>query len=275
MLPLYEDMQDNLKILQKKSSHIPPHLHKTLECVYVTEGTLALGVGSELFSMEKGDFAIVFPDLVHHYQVFDTKRSMGRYLFFSPTLSGTYLTDLQQFCPANPVIKSNNVHPDIIYALKSLLNYPAISHEKILHQAFVQIILSRCMPLYQLVDKNSVGSNDMIYQVVAYIASNFKEPLTLGSMAHDLGISPFSLSRIFSGTFHMNFNQYVNQVRLDCVCGLLQYTNQTITEAYENAGFESQRTFNRVFQERYRMSPREYRKMIKASPASEETEEKE
>ena len=119
MLPLYEDMQDNLKILQKKSSHIPPHLHKTLECVYVTEGTLALGVGSELFSMEKGDFAIVFPDLIHHYQVFDTKRSMGRYLFFSPTLSGTYLTDLQQFCPANPVIKSNNVHPDVIYALKS------------------------------------------------------------------------------------------------------------------------------------------------------------
>ena len=39
------------------------------------------------------------------------------------------------------------------------------------------------------------------------------------------------------------------------------YTNQTITDVYMNAGFESQRTFNRVFLEEYHMSPREYRKI--------------
>ena len=49
MLPLYENTEDNLEIYQKKSIHVPPHLHKSLECVYVTSGTLELGVGLELY----------------------------------------------------------------------------------------------------------------------------------------------------------------------------------------------------------------------------------
>lgn len=50
-----------------------------------------------------------------------------------------------------------------------------------------------------------------------------------------------------------NFNQYLNEIRLEYACTLLLYTNQTITDIYMNAGFESQRTFNRVFLEEYHM----------------------
>ena len=78
-------------------------------------------------------------------------------------------------------------------------------------------------------------------------------------MATDLGFSPYTLSRVFSGTFHKNFNQYLNEVRLEYACSLLLYTDQTITDVFMNAGFESQRTFNRVFSEKFHMSPREYR----------------
>ncbi|MBR1742310.1 MAG: AraC family transcriptional regulator, partial [Lachnospiraceae bacterium] len=42
----------------------------------------------------------------------------------------------------------------------------------------------------------------------------------------------------------------------------LNYTTLPITEIWLEAGFESQRTFNRVFKEKYHMSPREYRKNI-------------
>lgn len=59
-----------MHIIHKESVHFPPHLHSGMEIVYVTRGTLILGVGCELYQMEKGDFAIVFPNLIHHYQVF-------------------------------------------------------------------------------------------------------------------------------------------------------------------------------------------------------------
>ena len=123
-----------------------------------------------------------------------------------------------------------------------MLVYPAASQGHVLHQAFIQIILARTLPLFEMIDKSRVGSNDIIYQTVSYIAAHYTEELTLSKMAHDLGISQSSLSRVFSSTFHTNFNRYL------------------ILDICIRAGFDSQRTFNRVFHERYHMSPREYRK---------------
>lgn len=262
MLPIYENTESTLEIHHQKSRHISPHLHKSLECVYVTEGSLELGICQELFHMETGDFAIVFPELIHHYQVFCSSKSTAVYLLASPFLSGTFSSALQQFCPANPVISSKLLHPDISYAIYSLLNDTSSSDISVLHQAFFQIILARSFPCFHLIEKSSMGSNDIIYRAVSYIAAHFRESVTLSCMAHDLGCSPYVLSRVFSGTFHRNFNQYLNSVRLDYACALLKHTSQPITEILLNSGFESQRTFNRVFREFYHMSPREYRQNI-------------
>ncbi len=119
------------------------------------------------------------------------------------------------------------------------------------------------LPCLTLVDRSSMESDDLIFRTVSYIAQHFTEEMSLTKMAEDLYVSPFALSRIFSSTFHTNFNQYVNNTRLQYVTYLLKYTDQTVTEAMENAGFESQRTFNRVFKEVYHVSPRDYRKRVK------------
>ena len=58
--------------------HVSPHLHNALEIVCVTEGTLEMGVGQELYHMEKGDIGFVFSDIIHHYQVFSEKNEQGR-----------------------------------------------------------------------------------------------------------------------------------------------------------------------------------------------------
>ena len=237
MKPIYEENEETLEIAEQISCHIPPHLHKSMELVSVTEGTLEIGVGTELYHVEKGDFALA-----------------------SPLLAPSYTKELQQFCPVNPVILAQEVHPDVNYALRSMLVYPAASQGHVLHQAFIQIILARTLPLFEMIDKSSVGSNDIIYQTVSYIAAHYTEELTLSKMAHDLGISQSSLSRVFSGTFHTNFNRYLNEARLDYACNLLLHSDHTILDICIRAGFDSQRTFNRVFQERYHMSPREYRK---------------
>ncbi len=260
MLPFYENFEESLEIYEKKSRHIRPHLHKSMECIYVTEGTLELGIGQELYHMEKYDFAIVFPELIHHYQVFDSRNCRAIYLLSSPSLTGGYIQTIQQLCPKIPIISADHVHSDIPYALHSLRNIsPKDNQAHVLWQAYTQIILARSLPHFLLIEKSAVGSNDIIYQTVAYIAAHFAEDISLTQMARTLGYSPYALSRVFSGTFHCNFNNYLNTIRLDYACSLLQYTNQTITEACINSGFGSLRTFNRVFRERYKMSPRDYR----------------
>jgi len=73
----YKKTDAMLDITDRKLHHVAPHLHGVLEMVYVTEGTLEIGVGTELYHMEEGDFAVVFPDLIHHYQVFSEGTNRG------------------------------------------------------------------------------------------------------------------------------------------------------------------------------------------------------
>lgn len=261
MLPFYENFKEDLEIYEKKSRHVRPHLHKSMECIYITEGTLEIGVGQELYHMNTNDFAVVFPDLIHHYQVFDSGNCRAIYLMSSPSLSGGYLQLLQRLCPKTPVLSASKVHPDIPYALHSLLHLTSYdSNTRVLWQAYTQIILARISPCLEFIDKSSISGNDIIYRTVAYMAAHFTEDVSLTQMAEALGYSPYALSRVFSNTFHCNFNTYLNNLRLDYACSLLEYTDRSVTEISYCSGFGSQRTFNRVFQDRYKMSPRDYRK---------------
>ena len=52
---------------------------------------------------------------------------------------------------------------------------------------------------------------------------------------------------------------YVNGIRLNYAQAMLDGGNESITKICYECGFESQRTFNRVFKERYRVTPREYK----------------
>ena len=108
-------------------------------------------------------------------------------------------------------------------------------------QSYLQIILARCVPLLTQTEKNQVGSKDLIYQTVSYISANFRKSFLLEDMAKDLGVSKYVLSRIFSKTFHRNFNQYLNDARLGYAKQRLETTNDPITTIWLDSGFESQR----------------------------------
>ncbi len=260
MYALYENRENDFELYHKVSSHVPPHLHGLIEMIYVTHGSLEIGIRQELFHMEKGDFAIVFPEVIHHYQVFSSEKSMATYLLVTPLMSGSYNTLLQQKIPKNPVIPHDRLHPDIIYAMEHMDAKETGATADMVHQAFLQIILSRALPELEFIDRSDLQDDDLIYRTVRYIAEHFTENISLTSMAADLYVSPFALSRVFSNTFHRNFNRYLNETRLQYACTLLTQTDQTIMEICMNTGFESQRTFNRVFQNTYHMSPRDYRK---------------
>ena len=258
MQPSYEEKTEKFSMIRKKPHHVPPHLHNAIELVYVTKGELELGVGYELYHMEKGDFAVVFPDLIHHYQVFSKESNEVYQIYASLELSGPFMALLQKKCPENPVIKKENLPYEIKNSLECLISGEKVN--EIVGQAYLQIILYQCNNMFRFIEKNSVGSNDLIYAVMTYLLSHFQEELTLGSVAEALGINKFALSKVFSGVFHTNFNQYLNEIRLNYASSLLENTDRRITDIYLEAGFESQRTFNRAFQQKYGRTPSQYRK---------------
>ena len=278
MFPVYEQKKENVHILQKTSRHAPPHLHNSVEFIYVISGSMEIGMGQELFHMDEGDFAVIFPDVIHHYQVFEKGKNKSIYVWALPVITSNYMDTLQNLCPVDPVIKKADLHPDIKYVLQALLQQKNISKEKkeeiqntsenvleerSVEQAYIQILLARSLGKMKLMVKKSVESNDIVYQAVSYIAKHFREDLSLEKISKELGVNKFTLSRVFSGIFHKNFKQYINEHRLNYASAMLECSNEDITSIYLDAGFESQRTFNRVFKDRFRMTPREYRKRFR------------
>ena len=73
-------------------------------------------------------------------------------------------------------------------------------------QAYVQMILAHVFAEMPMVDKSTVGSDDLIYNAVEYVAKNFREKISLEKMAYDLCVSKYVLSRMFAKTFHCNFS---------------------------------------------------------------------
>lgn len=256
----YEKRSEWVSAEWKKSVHVPPHMHEAIEIIYVTDGTVEVGVGQELYHMGKGDFAIVFPNVIHHYQVFDSGKNKAIYLFIEPSLSISFYEKLQKYSPEYPIIDKDNLHADVVNAIKALVNLKDCN--SMLMQAYVQVILAHVFSKMRMVEKDTIGGDDLIYKAVEYVAKNFNEEISLDKMAYDLCVSKYVLSRLFAKTFHCNFNRYVNDVRLNHVAALLESTHDSITNIGLDAGFESQRTFNRVFKERYKMTPREYRNKI-------------
>ena len=76
---------------------------------------------------------------------------------------------------------------------------------------------------------------------------------------------------MFAKTFHCNFSKYVNGIRLSYAQAILQDSKESITNIALDCGFESQRTFNRVFKEQYKMTLREFRSKAMVSNVNEHT----
>ena len=172
----------------------------------------------------------------------------------------TYEELLKRKAPVYPVIKYGELPSEIYPAIQSMKG--SVPKNIWIVQAYLQVIFARCIPLLTLTEKSQVGSNDLIYQTVSYISANFRKSFLLEDMAKDLGVSKYVLSRVFSKTFHRKFNQYLNDARLGYAKQRLENTNDPITTICLDSGYESQRTFNRVFKEKYMVSPSEYRKKL-------------
>ena len=100
----FKETKEEVYAAQRVSKHVSPHLHNALEIVCVTEGTLEMGVGQELYHMEKGDVGFVFSDIIHHYQVFSEKTSRADYILVPSSFAGVFEDKIQGYAPEYPCI---------------------------------------------------------------------------------------------------------------------------------------------------------------------------
>lgn len=126
-------------------------------------------------------------------------------------------------------------------------------------EAWLNLILAYLMSEAVLIPRDNRSRSDIGYQIISYISNHFQEPLTPDQVALELHFNKYYISRTFSGRLHCSFHEYLNRLRLDFAARLLRETDRSITQIWQESGFESQKTFNLTFRSCYGMTPSGYR----------------
>ncbi|UUZ94824.1 helix-turn-helix transcriptional regulator [Paenibacillus sp. P25] len=92
------------------------------------------------------------------------------------------------------------------------------------------------------------------------LSERLAEPLTLTSVAEEVGLSSFYLSRLFREEVGESFNAYLTRLRVDKAIRLLQTTPLKVYEVAERVGIPSYRYFSVLFRNRTGVSPTDYKK---------------
>jgi len=255
MLPFYENNRE-IKIGGSYNLVFPNHLHNSVEMILVTEGTLRLEIQETIFEIKAGEFAIVFPNQTHAYH---GGGGTHRMVIAGLQYCGGFLTSLTSFQPVCPVLDASSLHPNVAFAMETLVQEDPSSSPQVF-QALIQLILARVIPHLSLQKTDSSSPYDLPQRLMQYVGEHFREPLTLDILASNLHVSKYHLSRVFSGKIGMSFTRYINEFRLDFAAARIRTTDEPLTQIWLEAGFDSQRTFNRVFSQTFGMSPSEYRK---------------
>jgi AraC-like DNA-binding protein len=96
----------------------------------------------------------------------------------------------------------------------------------------------------------------------------YEDPeLSLTQMAKQLGTNPSLLSKIINQGFQQNFNDFINNYRIEAVKEKLQsgeQKTQTLLGIAYDCGFNSKATFNRAFKKVNGVSPKEWLQSLPA-----------
>ncbi len=225
------------------------HLHNCLEFSFCREGQVQVTVDGRVVALGENQGIVIPPNSIHSYET-----------------------------PEHSLFDTLLVGLDVLPELSRLL------HRKTPEQLWFSMdgttgqLLSECFSaeqsyfaakalLYKVCDRftaenrftprQSSGSSPCV-KIMEHIRGNFRQELTLQSVADATGYSYHYISRMVRKNFGVTFTQLLAQYRIAYACNLLEGGDNSISQVALAVGFGSIRSFNRVFRQLTGMTPAEY-----------------
>lgn len=111
-------------------------------------------------------------------------------------------------------------------------------------------------------DKCHIKDRQIFYTIISYIYRNYAESLQPQSVSEHFRISPKELNRILLFQVEMNFNDYLNFIRVNRASELLLNTDKSILTIALEVGYNTEKTLVRNFTRFRSMTPGNFRRSI-------------
>ncbi len=238
---------------------IGAHFHDYLELAFLEQGHTCIRVDAREYQMQAGDVFLTFPNQIHSYE--DTEACAGVLCIFPYRSFEDLGMLLRQCVPTRSVISAADLPPQLPQLFEAMakaeesLQQP---YRNAVVKGYLSVLLGLLLPLMQL-HRISESSSDTVQSILRYCAENFQQDITLESVSRELHISKYHISHLFSQKIRISFNDFVNMLRVQDACERLKQ-GSGITQTSVQSGFNSIRSFNRVFLRQTGMTPLKYQK---------------
>lgn len=249
---------------KRHSLRFASHLHNNFELFYMLKGKQNVSIMDKSFTLCPGDCAVIFPNTVHSYDYPNGEPGAPdscEYLliFISRQVCASLFPDAVNAHISDCVVKKHDIGENAVLALSRIYGESSLTAQ--LGWAF--IILSYLLPPVLAREKEIGPDTELVPEVLSYVTKNFRRSLTLDLLSDELNVSKYTISRIFSNKIRIGFRTYLGMLRADCAAELIKLSDKPFSEIAAAAGFESTRTFYRVFRNCYGISPAEYRRIVR------------
>lgn len=239
----------------------PAHLHKGYEFVYVLEGELRAIIDGKLQTARAGEGMFLFPYQIHSYE--KGTHSVTLITVFSENYIHTFTSLIALKKPLSPLFVPEKATMDFFL---SVFRLPAVKNDVVFLSppnalALKAVLYAICADFYKQSEfiENDNTETSLLLQCLLYIEENYAADISLKEMANALGYNQEYVSRRFNTGLGVHFKTMLHQYRCEKAQQLLIDTEESIATIAMECGFQSIRTFNRVFKELMGKSPSYFR----------------
>lgn len=244
-------------------------VHDTFDILLVLAGQVSITFASgEMICY--GEHSLTTLHGGHSHKLAPSRNCFLMHMGLSPAFVEKYIgPDQVIFCDS--VLEPNRNYLELKKLLSQIsllyLDYSEL-HELSIYSLIFQFMdrLKKHFRISLPLETQSGGSKyqQRMTEIREYINLNYSQPVTLSSMAEHMHLTPQYLSRFFKKYFHINFNEYLNMVRIQHATRELRYSDLSVTDIALRQGFPNIATFHKHFREIHGISPRSYREQYPA-----------
>ncbi len=255
-----------------------PHYQPETEAVFLIKGHMQATINDTEYTLKENDIIVFSAGLLHRIHA-DREAIMCIVCYSYKALSDIlHRDDYTFYCNS----ASDDIHS--YRKLREIFREIVYQHVIMPHktQCLLQGLFYKLLDclienflIEESLDNTKINStNAKMCQIFKYIEQNFRYNASLSELAENMYMSSSTLSRFFKKQTGIYFAEYINQMRLQYAFKELMYTDNNITRIAADSGFSNLSVFNRVFKERYGMSPSDCRKIERETNQKKEEQDR-
>ena len=259
------------------------HLHTSMEIYLIRSGSCTMDIGDTTIHCAKGDFVMIFPNVVHSFYLDDSGECTFCHIHFFTNLfariipsENTPVNLIHALLFASPACHRQAADSELEELTESVIRmYQSGAHSPAEINSLLLCLLMHV--LHRSDPDGTVGSQPEFqekyvsfalnyiennYMALNYIENNYMHKILLEDIAKELHISSRYLGKLFTRYMNVSPGNYINIYRINRAIELMETTSLTLTEISGRIGLKDSQHFSKLFFHIIGMTPSAYRKMF-------------